>query len=159
MSELLLKLNVGLVIVTVGRCVINAKTGILIADNDFTIFIIAILWLLYKEEVGIASNVICAGCRQCDALNKDMRMGRGTAGSSWWLIRLEWCANCWARETELAMIWKWCQRVNGCQIIVIGNDSLSGHNGHSKAECRFRSSHESTCSEPAFDLWISNLQV
>ena len=43
MPELHLKLNVGLVIVTVGRCVINAKTGILIADNDFTIFIIAIL--------------------------------------------------------------------------------------------------------------------
>ena len=43
MSELLLKLDISLIVIAVGRHVVNAQAGILVADNDFTILVAAIL--------------------------------------------------------------------------------------------------------------------
>ena len=57
MSKLLLELDIGLVIITVGRHVIDARFSIFIVDNDFAIFITAILRLLYKEKVHVAPNI------------------------------------------------------------------------------------------------------
>ena len=82
MSKLLLKLNVGLVIIAVGGCVINARSSVFIVDDDFTIFVSTILRLLYKEEVHVASNIICGGFGQCDALHEGMRSRGGTTGAS-----------------------------------------------------------------------------
>ena len=43
MSELLLKLNIGLVVIAVGRHVVNARSSIFVIDDDFAIFITTIL--------------------------------------------------------------------------------------------------------------------
>ena len=51
MSELLLKLNVSYVVVAVGRHVVNVRSSIFVVDDDFAVFITAILRVLYKEEV------------------------------------------------------------------------------------------------------------
>ena len=47
MSELLLKLDIGFVIVAVDGCVVNARSSILVIDDNFAIFIMTILQLLY----------------------------------------------------------------------------------------------------------------
>ena len=57
MSELLLKLNIGLVIITIGGCVVNVESSVFVIDDDFAIFITAILRLLYKEKVHVAPNI------------------------------------------------------------------------------------------------------
>ena len=62
MSELLLKLDVGLVVIAVGRHVVNVGSSVFIINDDPTVFIAAILRLLYKEEVHITPDVVCGGC-------------------------------------------------------------------------------------------------
>ena len=44
MSELFLELNIGFIIVVAdGGCVVNVRSSIFVIDDDFTIFITAIL--------------------------------------------------------------------------------------------------------------------
>ena len=43
MSELLLKLDVGLIIVAVDGCVVDAGSSVLVVDDDLAIFIPAVL--------------------------------------------------------------------------------------------------------------------
>ena len=43
MSELLLELDIGLVIVAIDRCVIDAGSSVLIVDDDLAVFVPAIL--------------------------------------------------------------------------------------------------------------------
>lgn len=43
MSELLLKLDIGLIVVTVGGCVVDAGSSVLVVDDDLAIFVVAVL--------------------------------------------------------------------------------------------------------------------
>ena len=79
MFKLLLKLNICLIVVAVGRHVIDVGFSIFIVDDDFTIFIMAILQLLYEKKVCVASDITCGGCRWCDALHKGTRSRGGKA--------------------------------------------------------------------------------
>ena len=63
MSELLLKLDIGLVVITVDGCVVDAGSSILIIDNDLAVFVPTVLQLLYKEEVHVTPDIVCGGCR------------------------------------------------------------------------------------------------
>ena len=63
MSELLLKLNICLIVVTVGRHVVDVGSSVFIVDNDFAIFIMTIFQLLYKKKVCVASDITYGGCR------------------------------------------------------------------------------------------------
>ena len=80
MSKLLLKLNVGLVVVAVGRHVVDVGSSVLIVDDDLTIFVAAILQLLYKEEVRVTSDVVCGGSGQCDMSGEGARGWGGAMG-------------------------------------------------------------------------------
>ena len=73
MSKLLLKLDVGLVVVTVDGCVIDAGSSILIVDDDLAVFVPAVLRLLYKEEVCVTPDVAHGGCRRGNALGEGAR--------------------------------------------------------------------------------------
>ena len=81
MSELLLELNVGLVIVAVDRCVIDVGSSVLIVDDDLTVFVPAILQLLYKEEVRVTSDIARGGCRRGNALGEGARNWGGATGA------------------------------------------------------------------------------
>ena len=73
MSKLLLELDIGLVIVVVGRHVVDVMSSVFIIDDDFAIFITAIFQLLYKEEVHVAPDIAYGGGRQCDTLGEGVR--------------------------------------------------------------------------------------
>ena len=80
MSELLLELDIGLVVIAVDGCVVDVGSSVLIVDVDLTIFIPAILRLLYKEEVCVTSDVACDGCRRGNALGEGARNWGGATG-------------------------------------------------------------------------------
>ena len=73
MSELLLELDVGLVVVTVDGRVVDAGSCILIVDNDLAIVILTVLRLLDKEKVPVTSDVVRGGRRRGDALDEGAR--------------------------------------------------------------------------------------
>ena len=73
MSELLLELDVGFIVIAVGGCVVDAWSSVFVVDDDPTIFIAAILQLLYKEEVHVAPDIAYGGGRQCDTLGEGVR--------------------------------------------------------------------------------------
>ena len=78
MSELLLKINVGLIVIAVDGSVINVQSSVLIVDDDLAIFVLTVLRLLYKEEVHVTPNIACGGYRRGDALGEGARNWRGT---------------------------------------------------------------------------------
>ena len=82
MSELLLELDVGLVIIAVDGCVVNAGFSVLVIDNDLAVFILTVLRLLYKEEVPVTPNIAHSGRGQGDALDEGARNWRGTTSMS-----------------------------------------------------------------------------
>ena len=72
-EQLLLKLNVGFIIIVISGGFVNARFSEFVIDDDLIIFITVILQLLYEEEVCVAPDVACGGCRQCDILGEGAR--------------------------------------------------------------------------------------